>query len=133
MILNTISGRQARSSGNVTVSGKHMSKPLMQKIGFVPQENEFFSRLTLWDTLYFTAMLRIPECIPKDEKLKRVNDVIDMFDLRKCVNTVMGDMFIRGLSGGEKKRAGIACELLTDPNILLVDIVKIKKWEEQDR
>ncbi|XP_053375995.1 uncharacterized protein LOC123534746 isoform X2 [Mercenaria mercenaria] len=66
-------------------------------------------------------MIRLPEHISLAEKMDRVDEIINMLDIRKCVNTIIGDMFERGLSGGEKKRLSIACELLTDPDILLID------------
>ncbi|WAR01365.1 AB22G-like protein [Mya arenaria] len=120
-LLNVISGRQKLTSGEITLSGVQFGKQLRRRLGFVLQSDVLFSNLTLWETLYFTAMIRLPESVSKEDKLQRLEEIIDALDIQKCRNTVIGDNFVRGLSGGEKKRASIASELLTDPDILLLD------------
>ncbi|OWF40982.1 ABC transporter G family member 9 [Mizuhopecten yessoensis] len=69
-------------------------------------------------------MVRIPDRFTKEEKTDRINIIVKFLGLQKCLQTVIGRTYshgLSGLSGGEKKRASIACELLTDPDILLLD------------
>ena len=120
-LLNAIAGKINIASGEITLNGMRYNKQLRRRMGYVHQEDALMTRLTLYESLYFTAMIRIPESVTFDEKQKRIQNVVDSLDIQKCLHTVIGDMSKRGLSGGEKKRANIACELLTDPDILLVD------------
>ena len=41
--------------------------------------------------------------------------------MNKCKNTRIGNNIIRGVSGGERKRASIGVELLTNPSLIFLD------------
>lgn len=120
-LLNVLAGRTPYDSGRITLNGSPLNKIQRRRLGYVLQDDIFLSNLTLWETLYFTAMIRIPDRVPKQEKIEKIHKIVDSLGLKKCLHTAIGDIFNRGLSGGEKKRANIGCELLTDPDILLID------------
>lgn len=57
----------------------------------------------------------------QQQKLAKVETALQSLGLERCRNTLVGGYFLRGVSGGEKKRTCIACEILMDPSILLLD------------
>jgi len=69
----------------------------------------------------FSANIRLPRLFSAHEKLARVNQVINDLNLQSCIDTLIGTDFIRGVSGGEKKRTIIGMELVLSPKILFLD------------
>ncbi|KTF76382.1 hypothetical protein cypCar_00034084 [Cyprinus carpio] len=78
--------------------------------------------LTVRENLAFSANLRLSRKeYSSADKQMRVDSVIQELGLNDCADTKIGTMFLRGVSGGEKKRCSIGMELITAPSLLFLD------------
>jgi ABC-type multidrug transport system ATPase subunit len=88
---------------------------------FVEQEISFFPHMTVRETLAFRVELKLGSLISKKAQAERVEQLIEELNLEKAADTVVGDAKVRGISGGERKRLAIACELIASPSVIFLD------------
>ncbi|GLE07867.1 hypothetical protein PINS_up018609 [Pythium insidiosum] len=88
---------------------------------YVAQEDSLLGSFTVCETLTMAAKLSLPTTVTDAEIRSRVQAVIDEMGLRVCEHTLVGDIFHKGISGGQKRRLSIAIELLSNPSVLLLD------------
>ncbi|PWA99575.1 ABC-2 type transporter family protein [Artemisia annua] len=122
-LLSLLGGRLADPTpgGSITYNDQPYSKFLKSKIGFVTQDDVLFPHLTVKETLTYAALLRLPKKLTKQEKEKRAADVIRELGLERCQDTMIGGSFVRGVSGGERKRVCIGLEIIINPSLLFLD------------
>ncbi|XP_029110192.1 ATP-binding cassette sub-family G member 8 isoform X2 [Scleropages formosus] len=108
--------------GHVSINGRPSTPQLVRKsIAHVRQDDRLLPHLTVRETLAFVAKLRLPTHFSQAQRDKRVDDVIAELRLRHCANTRVGNDYVRGVSGGERRRVSIAVQLLWNPGILILD------------
>ncbi|KAL3641406.1 ABC transporter G member 25 [Castilleja foliolosa] len=123
-LLNAIAGRVHHGhglTGSVLYNNRKVNKHVLKRTGFVAQDDVLYPHLTVRETLFFCALLRLPNSIPRTEKIAVAERVISELGLSKCGDTVIGNSFVRGVSGGERKRVSIAHEMLVDPSLVILD------------
>uniref|UniRef100_A0A3Q0RNQ4 ATP-binding cassette sub-family G member 8 n=1 Tax=Amphilophus citrinellus TaxID=61819 RepID=A0A3Q0RNQ4_AMPCI len=110
------------TSGEILINGKPNTPQLVKKsIAHVRQDDRLLPHLTVRETLSFVAKLRLPTHFTQAQRDQRVDDVIAELRLRQCAHTRVGNNYIRGVSGGERRRVSIAVQLLWNPGILILD------------
>ncbi|BBY20863.1 ABC transporter ATP-binding/permease protein [Mycobacterium stomatepiae] len=114
-----IAGYTTPSSGSVTFEGHNIHSEyasLRSRIGMVPQDDVVHRQLTVNQALGYAAELRLPPDTSKSDRAKVVAQVLEELDLTKHAETRVDK-----LSGGQRKRASVALELLTGPSLLILD------------
>ena len=90
-------------------------------IGYVPQDDIVYPQLTVGESLYYTARLRLPADTTDDEIARKIGTVLEALEIAHTRETKIGDALSKGISGGERKRVNLAQELITEPSLLFLD------------
>jgi ABC-type multidrug transport system ATPase subunit len=105
------------SSGKVTVDGLDLMKnrrEVRSMLGYLPQDFRFFAKLKTWEFLDYTARLAgMKNKAIRNDAVDRMLEEVGLFEAR--------DRNANRLSGGMKRRLGIAQALINDPKIIVVD------------
>jgi ABC-type multidrug transport system ATPase subunit len=118
-LLNALTGSRPADRGTVQFGGRNLYQAydeLRHDLGVVPQSDIIHTDLTVRQALEFAAQLRFPPDVDAATRRRRVGEVIDELGLSQ-----RGDTVIERLSGGQRKRASVAIELLTKPALLFLD------------
>ncbi|KAI3845462.1 hypothetical protein MKX03_023397 [Papaver bracteatum] len=122
-LLDALAGRLAsntRQSGSIKVNGRKQALAFGTS-AYVTQDDTLTTTLTVKETVYYSAMLQLPESMTSSEKKERAETTIRDMGLQEAMNTRIGGWSSQGLSGGQKQRVRICKEILTRPKLLFLD------------
>lgn len=114
-----VAGYTSPTTGQVSFEGHDVHAEyasLRSRIGMVPQDDVVHGQLTVRQTLMYAAELRLPPDTTKADREQVVSEVLEELEMTKHLDTRVDK-----LSGGQRKRASVALELLTGPSLLILD------------
>lgn len=122
-LLDAVGGRLSK---HATVSGEIMLNGRKAKLSYgtsayLAQDVPLLGTLTVYETLYYSAMLRFPDNTPREDVKNSVEKTISEVGLTRSMHTLVGNWQRRGISGGEKRRVSIGIEILTSPRLIFLD------------
>ncbi|WP_421878888.1 ABC transporter ATP-binding protein [Marinoscillum sp.] len=108
---------QKSTSGTILIDGMDINdqrQKIRPLIGYLPQDFTFFTKLKTWEFLDYAA--RLATSLSKKERLLKVDYLLDQVGLLD-----VRERMANKLSGGMKRRLGIAQALIGDPRLLVID------------
>lgn len=101
-----------RTEGSISIPGV---------VKYISQEEKLHGFYTVRSYLEFYFDLNYGFSASKEEKNAIVEGIAESCGLTSALETIVGDVFFKGLSGGQKRRLSIALEIISKPDILIVD------------
>ncbi len=118
-LLQALNGFSPPTSGTVLMNELALFKSYglcKNMIGYVPQDDVVYQDMSVKETLFYSAKLRLPN----DQSNSEINLLVDHV-LRSLRLDHVADSTVESLSGGQRKRVSVGTELLTNPALLFLD------------
>ncbi|KAJ5964002.1 uncharacterized protein N7479_003878 [Penicillium vulpinum] len=119
-LLDVLAQRKTEGTihGSIMVDGRPLPVSFQRSAGYVEQLDIHERMATVRESLEFSALLRQPATVPREEKLAYVDVIIDLLELHDLADTMIGSVGA-GLSVEQRKRVTIGVELVSKPSILI--------------
>nr|XP_043609039.1 ABC transporter G family member 29-like isoform X2 [Erigeron canadensis] len=123
-LMDVLSGRKTGGciEGDIRISGFPKVQETFTRISGYCEQNDIHSpQVTVYESLVFSAFLRLPKDISKEEKMLFVEEVMELVELENLKDMIVGIPGVTGLSTQQRKRLTIAVELVANPSIIFMD------------
>ncbi|EGC30069.1 ABC transporter AbcG5 [Dictyostelium purpureum] len=108
--------------GELLFNGHHINhKNHHRDISYVTQDDVHVPTLTVKETFRFALDCQGRSEYTSEKKKEMVDNCMNLLGLKQSENTLVGNNFIRGISGGQKKRVTIGVGVIKGSNLVLMD------------
>jgi len=108
-------------TGKITLNGDDLGPTFLRFTSYVDQEPADIGTQTVRELLMTAANLRLPEIVSVEAKKTRIMTLVSDLGIEHILDRRYGEQGKRGISGGEKRRVQIACQLVTGPSVVFLD------------
>ncbi|XP_045820317.1 ABC transporter G family member 31-like [Trifolium pratense] len=123
-LMDVLAGRKTGGyiEGDIKISGYPKVQHTFARIaGYVEQNDIHSPQMTVQESLWFSASLRLPKEVGNDKKQEFVEQVMKLVELDSLRHAIVGMAGTSGLSTEQRKRLTIAVELVANPSIIFMD------------
>ncbi|XP_028779237.1 pleiotropic drug resistance protein 1-like isoform X1 [Neltuma alba] len=123
-LMDVLAGRKTTGhiEGSISISGYPKKQETFARISGYCEQNDIHSpHVTVYESLVYSAWLRLPPEVDAATKMMFVEEVMELVELKSLREALVGLPGVNGLSTEQRKRLTIAVELVANPSIIFMD------------